>query len=112
LGHLNIATGFLFSIVAGNGINFGIIFLGRYFEELRGGSGNEASIRVAIRTTWKATLTAALAAAAAYASLWVSEFRGLKHFAVIGALGMPALLARHLFAVAQRARLARPSGPE
>ena len=35
IGHLNVATGFLFSIVAGNGINFGIIYLARYFEERR-----------------------------------------------------------------------------
>ncbi len=88
IGHLNVATGFLFSIVAGNGINFGIIFLGRYFEELRQGRSVPESIVVARSTTWKATLTASLAGAAAYSTLWVSEFRGLKHFAVIGAIGM------------------------
>ena len=88
IGHLNVATGFLFSIVAGNGINFAIIVLGRYFEELRKGQSVAEAIRVARGSTWRATLTAALAAAAAYASLWVSDFRGLKHFAVIGAIGM------------------------
>src|SRR5205823_13237645 len=35
IGHLNVATGFLFSIVAGNGINFGIIYMARFFEERR-----------------------------------------------------------------------------
>ena len=33
IGHLNVATGFLVSIVAGNGINVGILYQSRYFEE-------------------------------------------------------------------------------
>ena len=33
VGHLNLATAFLAPIVVGNGINFGIILLARYFEE-------------------------------------------------------------------------------
>ena len=32
IGHLNLATGFLVSIVAGNGINFGIIYMARFLE--------------------------------------------------------------------------------
>ena len=35
VGHLNLATAFLAPIVVGNGINFGIILLARYFEERR-----------------------------------------------------------------------------
>ena len=37
IGHLNVATGFLVSIVAGNGINVGILYQARYFEERRRG---------------------------------------------------------------------------
>jgi predicted exporter len=88
IGHLNVATGFLFSILAGNGINCGIIYLARYYEERELGHDVATSIRVAHRETWVPTLTAALAAAAAYASLSASDFRGLKHFALIGGAGM------------------------
>jgi uncharacterized protein len=88
IGHLNLATGFLFSIVVGNGINSGIIFMSRYFEERRLGSPAEESILTAIRATWLPTLTAALAAAAAYGALGVTDFRSFKHFALIGAAGM------------------------
>ena len=45
IGHLNIASAFLSSIVIGNGINFGIIYLGRYFEERRAGHPVERSLR-------------------------------------------------------------------
>ena len=47
IGHLNIATAFLSSIVVGNGINFGIIFLARYLEERRAGHATEPRWRVA-----------------------------------------------------------------
>jgi predicted RND superfamily exporter protein len=88
IGHLNVATGFLFSIVAGNGINFGIIYLARFFEERRRGVAPDAAIATAHATTWPSTLTAAVAAAASYGSLGVTDFRAFKHFAFIGAVGM------------------------
>jgi uncharacterized protein len=88
IGHLNVATGFLVSIVAGNGINFGIIYLARFYEERRQGVPFEQSLETARSRTWLGTLTAALAAAAAYGSLGVSEFRAFRDFALIGSLGM------------------------
>jgi uncharacterized protein len=92
IGHLNVATGFLFSIVAGNGINFGIIYMARYFEERRppNGASPAEALRIAHEETWPSTLTAAAAACAAYGSLWITDFRAFKHFAFIGAFGMVA----------------------
>jgi predicted RND superfamily exporter protein len=88
LGHLNVATAFLFSIVAGNGVNFGIIWLARFVEERQAGHLAPRAALAASRGTWPATLTAACAAAAAYAALGVGHFRGFRHFALIGASGM------------------------
>jgi predicted RND superfamily exporter protein len=88
IGHLNIATGFLFSIVAGNGINVGILFLSRYYEEKRNGAATSDAIHVAHRMTWPSTSVAAIAAAASYASLAATEFRTFRQFAFIGAGGM------------------------
>jgi predicted RND superfamily exporter protein len=88
LGHLNVATAFLFSIVAGNGINFGIIWLGRYLEERHAGRTLADAISHALDRTYAATLTAAGAAATAYAALGIGRFRGFRHFAIIGASGM------------------------
>jgi predicted RND superfamily exporter protein len=88
LGHLNVATAFLFSIVAGNGINFGIIWMSRYLEERRPGRSIPGAIVRAMDRTYGATLTAAGAAATAYAALGISNFRGFRHFAIIGAAGM------------------------
>lgn len=65
LGHLNLATGLLFTIVAGNGVNFGIMYLAGYLEERRRGRSTSVAIEIAHRETWKPTFTAAAAAAAA-----------------------------------------------
>lgn len=88
IGHLNIATGFLFSIIVGNGINFGIIYMARYFEGRRAGLDPRQALECAHRTTWLPTLAAALAASAAYGSLSITDFRAFKHFALIGSTGM------------------------
>ncbi len=88
IGHLNVATGFLFSIIMGNGINVGVIYVARYYEEKRDGASTPEAIRTAHRTTWPSTLIAAIASAAAYSSLSVTEFRAFRQFAFVGASGM------------------------
>ena len=88
IGHLNIASAFLSSIVIGNGINFGIIYLGRYFEERREGHAVERSLQIARSGTMRATAAAALAAGTAYLSLAATPFRGFRDFGIIGGMGM------------------------
>ncbi len=88
IGHLNVATGFLISIIAGNGINVGILYQSRYFEERRRGAPAAEALRTSVRATWQPTVIAALAAAASYLSLLVTDFRAFKYFGVIAAMGM------------------------
>jgi predicted RND superfamily exporter protein len=90
IGHLNVATGFLFSIVAGNGINAGIIWLARYDEERRRGRTPAEAVAITHGATWRATSMAALAAAASYGSLAVTKFPAFHELAFIGAVGMIA----------------------
>jgi len=89
VGYLNIATGFLGSIIAGNGINFGIIYMARYIEARRDEDrAVEDAVLVAHLETYRATLAASLAAGIAYGSLAITDFRGFKHFGIIAGLGM------------------------
>jgi len=88
IGHLNLASAFLVSIVAGNGINAGIIYAARYLEARGGGAEVARATHTATAGTWLPTFGAALAAAAAYGSLGLTSFLGLKHFAFIGGAGM------------------------
>lgn len=89
IGHLNVATSFLVAIVAGNGVNYGLLMLARYAEERsrRGRSPREALI-AALPGTLRPTLVACLGAMIAYGSLAVTSFRGFSEFAIIGSVGM------------------------
>jgi predicted RND superfamily exporter protein len=85
---LNASTAFLGSIVVGNGVNAGIMWLGRYFEERRGGSDVVSAIEAAHRGTSAGTFAATVAAMLAYGSLVVTDYHGFRDFGLIGALGM------------------------
>jgi predicted RND superfamily exporter protein len=87
VGHLNAATAFLGAIIAGNGINYGILLIARYLEERRS-ADVDAALAAAIAGTLRPTAVASLGAAIAYGSLAATSFRGFADFAVIGAIGM------------------------
>lgn len=89
IGYLNSSSGFLVSIIAGNGINYGIMYMARYVEARRDqGVGVDEAIRLAHRDSWVPTLASAATAMLAYGSLMVTDFRGFKHFGVIGSYAM------------------------
>ncbi len=106
VGHLNAATAFLGAIIAGNGVNYCIVLLARYREELRASSPEAAinlhtacggvarsgspdlAMAIALRATVMPTLVASIGAAIAYAALAATEFRGFADFALIGGVGM------------------------
>jgi predicted RND superfamily exporter protein len=104
VGHLNAATAFLGAIIAGNGVNYGILLVARHLEERRRAAAPDA-LAAAVAGTLRPTLVASLGAAIAYAALGATKFRGFADFAWIGGLGMlvcwassylvlPALLLR------------------
>ncbi|EYF08405.1 efflux RND transporter permease subunit [Chondromyces apiculatus] len=89
IGYLNSSTGFLVSIIAGNGINYGIMYMARYIEARRDDDLPVAeAILASHRDTWVPTLASSGTAMLAYGSLVVTDFRGFKHFGVIGGYAM------------------------
>lgn len=89
IGYLNSSTGFLVSIIAGNGINYGIMYMARYVEARRDeGLPVAEAVSVAHRDSWLPTLASAATAMLAYGSLVFTDFRGFKHFGIIGSYGM------------------------
>lgn len=89
IGYLNTATSFLISIVAGNGINAMIVYMARYMEARRDeGMDVENALSTATQGTYQGTLAASVVALAAYGALMITQFRGFRHFGIIGAAGM------------------------
>ena len=119
IGHLNTSTAFLGSVVAGNGINFGIILMARYVEERRRqGASHEVALAAALSSTAVPTLVACASAGSAYLSLTITSFLGFSEFGIIAGSGMifcwigfylvlPALLTW----LEQRGPLVRPVAP-
>jgi uncharacterized protein len=89
-GHLNMATGFLGSIIVGNGINTPIVYVASYRERRRLGDDVERALLGAALASRRGTWLGALAASGAYAALGVTSFRGFSEFGLIGGVGMLA----------------------
>jgi len=88
IGYLTASTAFLASIVAGNGINFGIYFMARYMEERSHGRDMETTLTNTLVGALQGIGTAATAAAVSYLSLLTAEFDGFNQFGFIGGAGM------------------------
>lgn len=88
IGYFNTATGFLTTIIAGNSINYGIMYMARYIEARRDEGLDVESSILAGHTTWLPTLSSSATAMVAYGALVLTDFRGFKHFGIIGGYGM------------------------
>jgi predicted RND superfamily exporter protein len=86
-GHLNMASGFLGSIIAGNGINIPMIYLARYRELRQEGQPLLPALEQTALDCRRGTWLGAVAAAGAYLSLGVTSFRGFSEFGLIGGVG-------------------------
>ncbi len=84
---LNMASGFLGSITAGNGINIPMIYFARYRELRKGGHELGPALTQAALDCRRGTWLGAVAAAGAYLSLGVTSFRGFSEFGLIGGAG-------------------------
>jgi predicted RND superfamily exporter protein len=88
VGNLNMATSFVFTIVAGNGLNPAVIYMARYLEARKTGVDLEEGLRVAHRETLVATASACAASSASFASLLTTAFRGFRELGTVGAIGL------------------------
>ncbi|MHB8417273.1 MAG: MMPL family transporter [Myxococcales bacterium] len=87
VGSLNSNSAFLGSIIAGNGINYPIIFLA-YYRARPPSETRVLAVRDAAVQALPGTLGAALTASAAYGALATATFRGFSEFGWIGGIGM------------------------
>lgn len=88
IGFLNTQTAFLGSIVVGNGINYGLIYLARVKQLRRAGVGLEEACVEGAHEAAQATLLASAASSVSFAMLIFAANRGFRDFGYIGGTGM------------------------
>lgn len=100
----NVATG----LGLGLAIDYGLILVKRYREELHGGAGTDEAIATALRTAGRTVLFSAVTVALALAGLLVFPFYFLRSFAYAG---IPTALLAALVSITFLPALLKALGP-
>ncbi|MFH1830543.1 MAG: MMPL family transporter [Pseudomonadota bacterium] len=95
IGHLNMTTAFLFSIISGLGIDFGILLNSRYSEERVAGRDLAGAIYAMLLYTGRSSFTACFTTAAAFLVLIINDFKGFTEFGFIAGTGVIVILAAY-----------------
>ncbi|MBI5491278.1 MAG: MMPL family transporter [Deltaproteobacteria bacterium] len=90
LGRLNVLTAFIFAVLMGLGIDFGIHLGRRYHEEREAGREHGEALARTYRGTGSASWAAMLTTAVAFATLLPSGFRAFSEFGLLCLVGLPA----------------------
>ena len=83
IGRLNTITGFLFVILFGMGIDFGVHFFARYLESRTKGQSIVQAFETMLTQTGSALFTSGLTTSAAFYALMITDFRGFSEFGFI-----------------------------
>jgi predicted RND superfamily exporter protein len=88
IGQLNTITGFLFVVLFGMGVDYGIHAMARYRESRQAGVDVAGAIHRMVCLGGSALVTTALTTSAAFFSLMLLEFRGFSELGLITGIGM------------------------
>ncbi|MGC8926381.1 MAG: efflux RND transporter permease subunit [Myxococcota bacterium] len=88
IGYVNTVTAFMGAIIAGTGINYGIIMLARFYEERRLGKDIQEALRNAITGTMIGTIGASGTTAIAFGIFLFAEVKSFTQFGFIGLIGI------------------------
>ena len=88
IGELNTITGFLFVILFGLGIDYGIHAFARYVKSRQAGLDSKEAIHKMVCQTGAAIGTTAVTTAAAFFSLMLMDFKGFAHLGFIAGVGV------------------------
>jgi predicted RND superfamily exporter protein len=84
----NTVTGFMFAIMMGLGIDFGIHMVSRYLEERSQGMEIDGSLFRVLYNVGKASWTSAITTATAFFLLLIVDFKGFAEFGMIAGIGI------------------------
>ena len=99
LGSFNLVSTFIFAIIIGLGIDFGIHTLARYQFERQRGRGVGPALDMALASTGTALALGALTTMAVFLLLQLGHFRGFSQFGALAGIGVFLSLVATLFLV-------------
>lgn len=119
IGYLNLITSFIFAILLGLGIDFGIHLYSRYISERRLGYGVDEALTRSVIETGAPLSLGVVTTAAAFFSLMFAGFPGFSQFGFVAGLGvliafvtmttvMPALVKSMESVLPTKIRQAKP----
>ncbi|MBU0553514.1 MMPL family transporter [Myxococcota bacterium] len=88
VGYLNLITAFIFAVLMGLGIDFGIHFYGRYREERAAGAEPLEAMEITHLETGSANVLAATTTCMAFLALTLADFKGFSQFGGVAAVGV------------------------
>ncbi len=97
IGQLNTITGFLFVVLFGLGIDYGIHAFARYRESRRAGLDQSHGLHNMVCETGGALTTTTFTTAAAFFSLLIMDFRGFSELGFITGVGLIFALVATMF---------------
>lgn len=98
-GVFNVVSIFIFAILLGLGIDFGIHCLSRYHFERRRGLDTEMALRISLSSTGSALFAGALTTVAVFFLLMLGKFRGFSQFGALAGMGVILALLATFFLV-------------
>ncbi|TNF30634.1 MAG: hypothetical protein EP329_13525 [Deltaproteobacteria bacterium] len=87
-GFLNLVSAFIFAVLLGVGIDFGLHVLGRYEAERGRGHDRAKALKLVLSTTGMSTLTGAASTIGVYGILMIADFQGFAQFGELAAVGV------------------------
>jgi len=97
IGELNTITGFLFVVLFGLGIDYGIHAFARYRETRQAGYSRDHALHNMVCETGRALTITTLTTSAAFFSLLFMEFKGFSELGLITGIGLIFALVATLF---------------
>lgn len=85
---INSNSAFLCSVVIGNAINTGIVYITHLIYRLKESKSYDEAIVAAFKVSFTPTFISAISACIAFLCLTVNSFRGYYEFGIVGAIGM------------------------
>lgn len=97
LGELNMFTAFLFLVLFGLGVDYGVFILSRFLQRRAMGTDPRAALERLSQVTGRSIAVSALTTAGAFATLMITDFKGFSHFGFIASMGILCVLLSYSF---------------